>query len=232
MTTTITRRDLTRVAGVYGGSSVLGAGTSGLTTEALAQQAAVPQTLTGIEPNTIKRRGVGFHGYDPDRAFPGFTLFTPLPTTNKTVYLIDMQGSVVHTWNMPYPPGQSGYLTDRGTLRPMQRRRVALRARFVVFDPQMCRTLAVLPSPLWGGVGGGGREMEAQALPNRATPLPSPPPPELGFTRVRHFKVAEVGYIRLRLGREQTEYAARTDSISPEYALSSPQGGSQRWRFV
>jgi hypothetical protein len=116
MTTTITRRDLTRVAGVYGGSSVLGAGTSGLTTEALAQQAAVPQTLTGIEPNTIKRRGVGFHGYDPDRAFPGFTLFTPLPTTNKTVYLIDMQGSVVHTWNMPYPPGQSGYLTDRGTL--------------------------------------------------------------------------------------------------------------------
>ena len=27
-----------------------------------------------------------------------------------------MQGSVVHTWEMPYPPGQSGYLTDRGTL--------------------------------------------------------------------------------------------------------------------
>src|SRR5229473_5512252 len=26
-------------------------------------------------------------------------------------------------------------------------------------------------------------------------------PPELGFTRVRHLKVAEVGYIRLRLGR-------------------------------
>src|SRR6266851_3743744 len=27
-----------------------------------------------------------------------------------------------------------------------------------------------------------------------------PPPSELGFTRVRHFRVAEVGYIRLRLG--------------------------------
>src|SRR5713226_8738163 len=26
-------------------------------------------------------------------------------------------------------------------------------------------------------------------------------PPELGFTRVRHLRVAEVGYIRLRLGR-------------------------------
>src|SRR5713226_6687627 len=63
----------------------------------------------------------------------------------------------------------------------------------------MYRTLAVLPSPLWGGVGGGGREMEAPALPNRATPLPSPPP---------------------QGGREQTEYAARTDSISPERALA------------
>jgi Arylsulfotransferase (ASST) len=27
-----------------------------------------------------------------------------------------MPGNVVHTWNMPYPPGQSGYLTERGTL--------------------------------------------------------------------------------------------------------------------
>jgi len=32
------------------------------------------------------------------------------------VYLIDLQGEVVHTWNMPYPPGLSGYLTERGTL--------------------------------------------------------------------------------------------------------------------
>jgi hypothetical protein len=114
MTTTITRRELIRVAGVSGGLGVLG--TSGLATEALAQQAAVPPAPTGIEPSTIKRRGVGFRGYDPDRAFAGFTLFTPLPSANKTVYLIDMQGNVIHTWNMPYPPGQSGYLTDRGTL--------------------------------------------------------------------------------------------------------------------
>ena len=32
------------------------------------------------------------------------------------------------------------------------------------------------------------------------TPHPTPLPSELGFTRVRHSKVAEVGYIRLRLG--------------------------------
>src|SRR3989442_5210888 len=30
--------------------------------------------------------------------------------------------------------------------------------------------------------------------------MSAPSPPELGFTRVRHFRVVEVGYIRLRLG--------------------------------
>jgi len=32
------------------------------------------------------------------------------------VCLIDMQGNVVHTWKMPYPPGLYGYLTEKGTL--------------------------------------------------------------------------------------------------------------------
>jgi hypothetical protein len=106
MTVTTTRRDLIRAAGTAGGFGILAIGASGE-----AQVASAP-----IEPITIKRRGVGLRGHDPGRAFAGFTLFSPLPTTNRTVYLIDMQGNVVHTWNMPYPPGQSGYLTDRGTL--------------------------------------------------------------------------------------------------------------------
>jgi hypothetical protein len=73
--------------------------------------------LAGIEPNTIRRRGVGLRGYDQARAFPGFTLFTPDGKPDrKTVYLIDMQGSVVHTWEMPYPVGLTAFLTDRGTL--------------------------------------------------------------------------------------------------------------------
>jgi hypothetical protein len=84
--------------------------------EAFAQQAPAPIATPRIEPVTIKRRGTGLRGHDPDRAFSGFTLFSPLPSSNKTVYLIDMAGTVVHTWNMPYPPGQSGYLTERGTL--------------------------------------------------------------------------------------------------------------------
>src|SRR5215471_17203101 len=92
-----------------GAAAISGAG--GPTAQSPATPSASP-----IEPTTIKRRGVGLRGHDPDRTFAGFTLFSPLPSNNKTVYLIDMQGNVVHTWQMPCPPGQSGYLTDRGTL--------------------------------------------------------------------------------------------------------------------
>ena len=114
MKTMIPRRGLIRLAGISGGLSALG-GTVGVPCVAIAQPAAGSSANIGIEPNTVKRRGVGFRGYDPDRAFPGFTLFAPLANTNKTVYLIDLQGNVVHSWDMPYPPGY-GYLTDRGTL--------------------------------------------------------------------------------------------------------------------
>jgi hypothetical protein len=70
-----------------------------------------------LEPNTIKRRGVGFRGCDPARAFPGFTLFAPDGKPDgKTVYLIDLQGNVVHAWEMPYAVGLTAFLTDRGTL--------------------------------------------------------------------------------------------------------------------
>ena len=46
----------------------------------------------------------------------------------------------------------------------------------------------VFPSPLWGGVRGGGPEIDARLLPHSATPLPNPPP---------------------QGGRERTEFAAR-----------------------
>jgi arylsulfotransferase ASST len=72
--------------------------------------------VAAIEQNTLKRRGVGLIASDPERASPGFTLFAPHFVQNKSVYLIDLTGKVVHTWDMPYPPGLSGYLTERGTL--------------------------------------------------------------------------------------------------------------------
>lgn len=68
-----------------------------------------------IDPNTIRRRGVGFRGYDAQRTSPGFTLFAP-NTAGGMVYLIDVQGNVTQTWKMPYPPGLYGYLTSKGTL--------------------------------------------------------------------------------------------------------------------
>jgi hypothetical protein len=132
MTMTITRRNLVRVTGAAGGLGVLGLGPSGRVTELSAQPAAGSSSPVGIEPNTIRRRGVGFRGYDPARAFAGYTLIAPnsqpssanakkpYGDTNqsygKTVYLIDMFGDVVHRWEMPYSPGLTAYLTDRGTL--------------------------------------------------------------------------------------------------------------------
>ena len=74
------------------------------------------QAMAAVEQNTLKRRGVGLRACEPERAFPGFTLFAPHFVQNRTVYLIDLQGEVVHTWDLPYPPGLSGYLTERGTL--------------------------------------------------------------------------------------------------------------------
>jgi Arylsulfotransferase (ASST) len=79
-----------------------------------ASPSSKPASIT-IDPNTVRRRGVGFRGYDPQRASPGFTLFAPM-TGEGMVYLIDIQGNVTHTWKMPYPPGLYGYLTDKGTL--------------------------------------------------------------------------------------------------------------------
>ncbi|HEY7555521.1 MAG TPA: aryl-sulfate sulfotransferase [Candidatus Binatia bacterium] len=66
-----------------------------------------------VEQNKLKRSGIGLRACDHERAFPGFTLFAPQSGGGK-VYLIDLDGDLAHTWQMPYPPGNYGYLTDRG----------------------------------------------------------------------------------------------------------------------
>jgi arylsulfotransferase ASST len=68
-----------------------------------------------VEQIKAKRAGIGLRACDHDRAFPGFTLFAP-QTGGGKIYLIDLDGEIVHTWQMPYPPGNYGYLTDRGSL--------------------------------------------------------------------------------------------------------------------
>jgi hypothetical protein len=68
-----------------------------------------------VEQIKLKRAGTGLRGYDRTRTFPGFTLFAPQSGAG-IVYLIGLDGNVVHSWQMPYAPGNSGYLTERGTL--------------------------------------------------------------------------------------------------------------------
>ena len=70
---------------------------------------------TTVDQNPIRRRGTGLRAFDPSLACPGFTLFAPM-NGNGAVYLIDLNGKVVHEWHMAYPPGVYGYLTARGSL--------------------------------------------------------------------------------------------------------------------
>jgi hypothetical protein len=71
--------------------------------------------MGSVEQIKAKRAGMGLRALDPERAWPGATLFAPQSCGGK-VYLIDLKGHVIHTWGMPYPPGNYGYLTEKGTL--------------------------------------------------------------------------------------------------------------------
>ncbi len=68
-----------------------------------------------VEQIKFKRAGTGLRAWDRERASPGYTLFAPYQSEDTTVYLIDLDGTPIHTWRMPYP-AQYGYLTERGTL--------------------------------------------------------------------------------------------------------------------
>jgi hypothetical protein len=104
------RRTLLTGSATLGVSAIIACDTSKI--------AVGQQIMATVEQNTTKRRGVGLRALNPERASAGFTLFAPLIWKNKnsSVYLIDLHGNVVHTWDLPYPPGLSGYLTERGTL--------------------------------------------------------------------------------------------------------------------
>ena len=59
-------------------------------------------------------RQLGLTRYQPEKCYPGYTLFAPMEGTS--VYLIDMRGNIVHRWQMPYRPGDYGYLLENGNL--------------------------------------------------------------------------------------------------------------------
>ncbi|MBV9171664.1 MAG: aryl-sulfate sulfotransferase [Chloroflexi bacterium] len=70
--------------------------------------------MTCVEQTTLKRAGVGLRACDPTKACAGMTLFTTMGS-NSGVHLIDLNGQIVHTWDLAYP-AIYGYLTERRTL--------------------------------------------------------------------------------------------------------------------
>jgi len=69
-----------------------------------------------IDQLTLRRtRKLGLTAHDPSRASAGFTLYSPM-YGDGTVYLLDMEGNEVHTWKLPFPPGDYGYLLPNGNL--------------------------------------------------------------------------------------------------------------------
>ncbi|MGW4352416.1 arylsulfotransferase family protein [Nocardia sp. NPDC004582] len=68
-----------------------------------------------MEQNTLKRRGTGLIGVDPELAFPGYTLYAPL-TGNGVVDLVGLDGERVHRWRLPRRPGRHARLLEGGEL--------------------------------------------------------------------------------------------------------------------
>ena len=68
-----------------------------------------------VDQNKIRRNGVGLRAYNPQKSFAGYTLFAPM-NGDGTIYLINMNGKVVHRWRMPYSPGLYGHMLDNGNL--------------------------------------------------------------------------------------------------------------------
>jgi hypothetical protein len=69
-----------------------------------------------IDQATWRRtRKLGLIGHEPSKAWPGYTLYTPM-YGDGTVYLLDMEGNAVHTWKLPYRAGDYGYVLPNGNL--------------------------------------------------------------------------------------------------------------------
>jgi len=71
--------------------------------------------VTTVDQQKVRRARTGLIVHDPALALQGYTLFAPM-YGDGTLYLIGMDGQVVHTWHMPYRPGLYGHLLDNGHL--------------------------------------------------------------------------------------------------------------------
>ncbi len=62
----------------------------------------------------IRTKQLGVTYWDPTKTYNGYTLFAPL--SGKDVWLIDMEGRIVHHWEIPSMPGTYGKLLPNGNL--------------------------------------------------------------------------------------------------------------------
>lgn len=100
-----------------------------------------------VDQQTQRRRGVGLIAHDPERAFQGYTLFTPQFRGGPPL-LIDMEGKGVHEWRTPLPAGWACLLPNGNLLA--QCRTPEPQMRFPVW--QMVRAGAVMELDWEGNV--------------------------------------------------------------------------------
>ena len=68
-----------------------------------------------VDPVTLRRRKLGLTAIDRERTAGGLTLFAP-QTGNGRVDLIDIDGRIVHQWQMPVRPGRDAVILANGNL--------------------------------------------------------------------------------------------------------------------
>lgn len=71
--------------------------------------------MVSVDQVTSRRRGTGLIAHDESKSAGGYTLFAP-QTDGGRVSLIAMDGTPVHTWQMPQRPGRYAQLLANGNL--------------------------------------------------------------------------------------------------------------------
>lgn len=71
--------------------------------------------MPSLDQATLRRRVTGLVGVDESLASPGYTLIAP-QTADGQVFLVDLQGQVVHRWTMPQRPGRAAVILPNGNL--------------------------------------------------------------------------------------------------------------------
>jgi arylsulfotransferase ASST len=74
-----------------------------------------PVVTSTVDQVSQRRRGVGLIAHDPALSAGGYTLIAP-QTSDGDVYLIDIEGTVVHRWKMPVPVGRHAVILPNGNL--------------------------------------------------------------------------------------------------------------------